>query len=84
MTYIGPIIPRPQPVDMRVRPSSVTPVAPYAENPKGSTIGATYLPPNGVDRRKGERRRSSGRFVIETRVSGDRRRQKHTKIDIKI
>lgn len=84
MVYIGPINPRPQPVDLRVRPSSVTPVSAFAENPDSSTISASQLPPGGVERRRGERRRSNGRFVIETRVSGDRRRSNQPKIDIKI
>ena len=87
MVYLGPIMPRPQPVKSPARPSSVTPVYAYASEQHGAdvdaapAIGATL--PGGVERRKQDRRNKSSDPMLETRA-GDRRRTRHAPINISI
>lgn len=88
MVYLGPIIPRPQPVKTPIRPTRITPVQAYASDAHSAgvdaapAVGAT--PPNGIERRKEERRSKSSDPMLETRAGRDRRKAKQAPINISI
>lgn len=80
MVYLGPITPRPQPVKTPVRPTRVTSVQAYASDAHGADVDAAQAvaaaPPNGVERRKEDRRSKSTDPMLETRAGRDRRKAK--------
>ncbi|MEN0037755.1 MAG: hypothetical protein AAGC78_11850 [Cellvibrio sp.] len=80
MVYLGPIIPRPQPVKTPVRPTRITPVQGYASDAHGADVDAAQAMevalPNGVERRKEDRRNKSSDPMLETRAGRDRRKAK--------
>lgn len=80
MVYLGPIVPRPQPVKSPVRPSSITAVRAYASDPHGADVDAAPVvgaePPTGIERRKEDRRNKSSDPMLETRAGRDRRKAK--------
>ncbi len=86
MVYLGPITPRPQPVNTPSRPSNVTAVRAYAQDQHGADVDAAPAvnvgPPGGVERRKQDRRNKSGDHLVETRGGKDRRKSVQVKIDI--
>lgn len=88
MVYLGPIVPRPQPVKSPVRPSSITPVTPYASDAHGAGVDAAEVvgatAPAGVERRKENRRSKSSDPLLETRAGRDRRKARHVPINISI
>ena len=89
MVYLGPIIPRPQPVKTPVRPTRITPVQAYASDAHGADVDAAPVtgatPPNGVERRRKEdRRNKSSDPMVETRAGRDRRKGRQPPINISI
>lgn len=87
MVYLGPIIPRPLPVNTPLRSSGVTAVRAYASDPHGADVDAATAvvgPPGGVERRKQNRRNKSAGHLIETRTGGDRRKSDQASINISI
>lgn len=78
MVYLGPIIPRPQPVNTPVRPTRITPVQAYASDAHGADVDAAPAvsigPPGGKERRKEDRRSKSTDPMLETRAGRDRRK----------
>ncbi|MCE3253514.1 MAG: hypothetical protein K0Q67_2534 [Cellvibrio sp.] len=88
MVYLGPIIPRPQPVKTPVRPTRITSVQAYASDAHGADVDAApavgAAPPNGIERRKEERRSKSSDPMLETRAGRDRRKAKQAPINISI
>lgn len=88
MVYLGPITPRPEPVNTSGRPSKVTAVRAYASEPHNANVTATsgvsVGPPGGVERRKKDRRTKSGEHLIETRDGKDRRKSAHVSVNILI
>jgi hypothetical protein len=88
MVYLGPITPRPQPVKAPARPTSTTPVQAYASDARGANVNAAPVvgatPPNGVERRKEDRRSKSSDPMLETRAGRDRRKAKQAPINISI
>jgi len=80
MVYLGPITPRPQPVKTPVRPTRVTPAQGYASDAHGADVDAAQAvpvaPPNGIERRKEDRRSKSTDPMLETRAGRDRRKAK--------
>lgn len=79
MVYLGPIIPRPQPVKTPVRPTRITPVTAYASDAHGADVDAATVvvgPPEGRERRKEDRRNKSSDPMLETRAGRDRRKAK--------
>lgn len=80
MVYLGPITPRPQPVKTPTRPTSVTAVQAYASDAHGADVdiaqAVVAAPPNGVERRKQDRRSKSTDPMLETRGGRDRRKAK--------
>lgn len=88
MVYLGPITSRPQSVKAPSRPSSTTPVNPYAKDQHGASVDAAPVigvgPPNGIERRKQDRRSKSGDHLVETRAGKDRRKSTQTSVNISI
>lgn len=80
MVYLGPIIPRPQPVKTPARPTRITPVQAYASDAHGADVDAAPVMgttlPNGIERRKENRRSKSSDPMLETRAGRDRRKAK--------
>ncbi len=88
MVYLGPVTPRPQSVKAPSRPSNTTAVRAYASDQQGATVNSAPAlavgPPNGIERRKQDRRNKSGEHMVETRTGKDRRRSPKTDINISI
>lgn len=89
MVYLGPIIPRPQSVKAPARPTRITPVQAYASNAHGADVDAAApvvgaTPPNGIERRKEDRRSKSSDPMLETRAGRDRRKASQAPINISI
>jgi hypothetical protein len=88
MVYLGPITPRPQSVKTPVRPASITPVQAYASDAHGANVSTApavaATPPNGIERRKEDRRSKSSDPMLETRAGRDRRKAKQAPINISI
>ena len=88
MVYLGPITPRPEPLQTSGRPSKVTAVRAYASEAQNASVTAAPVvgvgPPGGVERRKKDRRTKSGEHLIETRDGKDRRKSAHVSVNIVI
>lgn len=88
MVYLGPISPRPQPVNTSSRPSRVTGVQAYASDQHSLNVDAapevSAGPPDGIERRKQDRRNKNGEHMVETRTGRDRRKSPRTDINISI
>jgi len=80
MVYLGPIIPRPQPVKTPIRPTRITAVTAYASDAHGADVDAAPVvsagPPGGRERRREDRRNKSSDPMLETRAGRDRRKAK--------
>lgn len=81
MVYLGPLYPRPAPVKTSRAPAAASALNPYTRDSlKLEAVG----PPDGIERRKQERRRQSGQTIVETRAGRDRRRSPQTTINISV
>ena len=87
MVYLGPIQPRPTSVKVPSRPAATTAVSPYANEHQQQerSAGLDLIgPPGGIERRKKDRRSSSGQPLLETRVGRDRRKTPQPTINVTI
>jgi len=87
MVYLGPIQPRPISVKAPSRPAATTAVSAYANEHQKDDHSAgldAIGPPNGVERRKQDRRNKSGAAMLETRAGKDRRKSPQPSISISI
>jgi hypothetical protein len=88
MVYLGPINRRPESLKTPLRPSRVTAVRAYASEAQGAGVDAAPIEsgggPDGVERRKQDRRSKSGDHLVETRAGRDRRKSSRLSVNILI